>query len=757
MLLGLLGLLSLPLSAARAGEPIGVPCPPAGSDSFESDMNVLVDITGIGMESLILQGPVTVTRSAARRENGIDVIDTEIVAMSLTGEFMQMPVTLRVNPEESSLGEVRAQGPATCFPADSFFDVFVEIQIGALDPMVNLEPVRLQAGNLLKLPPLFDTYTHPPPSIPLVAKGTSGPVLATIEGESSHGPVQDPTFSIAAGGMLEPATGWLVPRPNTEGLSRSGLGLVDGDELNGISFGRDSIDVVPYTTLAFSVDPSSAGSPGSGVAQEAVTGEQESAEYVTFVNGSNQLLVEGSLLVPQTGNPGDDVDALVDQPASRVDTNDDQIPDQPVFITLAPGSPTLTALTASAGDILVTVGGMASIFATAADIGLQAGDDIDALCLMKTGLPGATLRPGSGPPAPPPPGAQTFDYMLFSLASGSPTLASQSRSSADIFVTDFSDSRPSISNDLVVYASASAIGVLASDEVNALKCLTPSVMIEITGDGDLDPDNDGSGCEDTEVQAGVFLDVGLANHDGNPLAVPAVSIGLFGFFSAWTVQNPAAGDYHGPYGYPGSGAESFMPTGDPAQLNFVGGPTDNCGLPHIHGGSFGLEGWDRFGFHDDPDGIACGHGVFIPSPFPIYTIPTRRSEVPVVAQQMVDLLNSLTFGAFQVSWHRYDGPTTVEFSECTDLTTRRAVLIFTGLSVTQFNIAMLGLYSGDDLTQPPNLGPAPPASNMGAPLPVRFGPPMRSFAPMLVPEPTSPLLWISALGVLGWLANRRRD
>jgi hypothetical protein len=106
--------------------------------------------------------------------------------------------------------------------------------------MVNLEPVRLQAGNLLKLPPLFDTYTHPPPSIPLVAKGTTGPVLATIEGESSHGPVQDPTFSIAAGGMLEPATGWLVPRPNTEGLSRSGLGLVDGDELKlGVRARRD--------------------------------------------------------------------------------------------------------------------------------------------------------------------------------------------------------------------------------------------------------------------------------------------------------------------------------------------------------------------------------------------------------------------------------------------------------------------------------------------------------------------------------------
>jgi hypothetical protein len=80
-LIALVGLLSSPFAAAHAGEPIGAPCPPAGSDSFESDMNVLVDISGIGMESLILQGPVTVTRSAPRKDNGVDVIDTEIVAM----------------------------------------------------------------------------------------------------------------------------------------------------------------------------------------------------------------------------------------------------------------------------------------------------------------------------------------------------------------------------------------------------------------------------------------------------------------------------------------------------------------------------------------------------------------------------------------------------------------------------------------------------------------------------------------------------
>jgi len=730
-------------------------CPPAGADSFDSLMNIEVQVDGLGMENLELEGLVTVVRDDARDDGGIDVIDTEIVAMTLTGEFMAMPITLRINPDESSLGEVRAQDPSSCFLADSFFDVFIEVEVSGLDPLVNLEPVRLEAGNLKALPPLFDTYTHPPSLISLVAKGTQGPVVATITGEASHGPMQDPTLSIATGGALEKATGWLVPVPNTVGLARAGLGLVDGDELNGISYGRDPIDEAPNTTLAFSVNSASAGKMNTGVAQQAASGAQESGEYVSYQGGSNLLLVEGSKLVP---NPSDDVDALVNEPASVVDTDGDMTPEQPVFLTLAPASPTLAALNpaATAGDILVTQDATISIFATAADIGLQSGDDIDAFCLMKTGLPDTTLRVGSGPPAAPPPGPQVFDSLLFSLASGSPTLAAQGLSSADVFVSDFSDNRPNVSNNLTVYASASDLGLLESDELNALKCLTPAVMIEISGDGDLDPDNDGSGCEDTEVSAGMMLDTGLVNHDGNHLAIPSAVIGAFGFYSAWSVQNPAAGDYHGPYGYPGSGAEFFMPTGDPAAVAFVGGPSDNCGLAHVHGGPFGIPGWDRFGLHDDPDTLACGHGVFIPSAFPIHTIPTRRSEVPVIAQQMVDFLNAMSLGLFQASWHRYNGPTTLDITECTSPTRKRAVLVFTGLAVTQFNLFMLGAYTGVDLTQSQGFAAAAATANSGAPLPVRLGPPMRTFPTNLVPEPSSRLLGFTALAVLGWLARRRR-
>ncbi len=262
--------------APRAGT-VPADCPPAGADAFESDMNVILDVQGIGTQSVDLSGPVTVIRGEPRLDGGVAVIDTEIVALELSGDFLGLSMVLRQNPEFSSAGEVRAQDPSSCFLADSFFDVFVEVEIqGFPARLVNLEPVRLVAGNLAKLPPLFDTYTHPPPAIPLVAKGTTGPILATVEGESSHAPTQRPTFSIADGGSLDPEAGYGLPKPPQITLSRAGLGLQAGDDLDALSFGSDAIDAAPHTTLAFSVDPLSEGAPGTGVAQEAATGEQES-------------------------------------------------------------------------------------------------------------------------------------------------------------------------------------------------------------------------------------------------------------------------------------------------------------------------------------------------------------------------------------------------------------------------------------------------------------------------------------------------
>lgn len=736
------------------------------SDHFESTMNVVLTVSGLGVQMVEVEGPVTVVLGERREEGGVGVIDTEIVAMELTGLFNANAITVRVNPERSSLGQVRAQGASSDFPANSYFDVFVEVEIAGFSSLlVNTVPVRVEAQGIQKLPPLFDTYTHPPPSIPLVAKNNpSGPAIASIAGASSHRPVQNPTFGIAAGGSLDAATLFRLPLPPPVALSRSGLGLQAGDDIDALSFGTDGIDVAGATTIAFSVSPSSQGSPNTGVAQQAALGRQEGAEFVTVLNDTNQTLVPAAAIVPQPDT--DDLDSLTDYPPSVVDLDADGDAENPVFFSLAPGSPTLGALGASAADLLVSVNGVVSVYASAAALGLTAADDVDALCLMKSGLPSTTLRAGSVASAVPAVGGLIFDAALFSLAPGSPRLGAQGHTAGDVFVTNFSNSRPNlVATPLALYADASDLGLLASDDVDAMKCLQPVVMFEVDGRGDLDGPGNGTGCGDlaSDVDVGVIADLGPRNTDADHLVAPSANFPDFDFWELWTVQNPAAGDYHGPYAYPDTAAADFADvTGafevlDPAtDVSFVGGPGDNCGRRHIHTNPFGFPG-DKFGLHLDPDVLACGHGVFVPAPFPIAIIPTRR-HVPTTAQLLLAIYKNYFVAMLpyvKLSWHAYSGPSTISApTDCAaDPAATRAVLIFEGLNTLQLNLTLAKF----GLLHPMGSGIAPLAGTPVEP-PIRIGQALRTLPPpFFTPEPGSLAGALAAAGSLGLLARRARN
>lgn len=730
---------------------------------FESEMTVVLEVPGFGTQTVELRGPTTVLVGERREDGGVGVVDTEVVAMQLEGDFLGQDVTVRASPDRSSVGEVRAQGAGDDFPADSFFDVFVEVELGALGVLVNLEPVRVQADDLRKLPPLFDTYRHPPPAIPLVAKSDpNGPVIASIQGESSHRPIEDPTFSLAAGGSLEPASGYGLPKPPTVRLTRAGLDLVAGDDIDAISYGVDGIDEPGATTLGFSVHPASAGAAGTGVAQQAALGTQEGAEFVSHVDSTNQLLVDPDLLVPVPAT--DDVDALVDYPASVVDTNGDGTPENPVFLSLAPGSPTLATLGASPADVLVSVGGVISIFATAASFGAQPGDDLDAMCLMKASWPNTTLRPGSTAADVPPPGGLLFDAMLFSLAPGSPTLAAQGHGPADLFLTNFSNSRPNLATTpLALYADAAELGLLQGDDLDALKCMRPVVMFELDGDGDLDGASNGAGCGDPgPIDAAIELDAGPRNVSTDPSAERGEEYGDFNFWNTWSIQNPVVSDYHGPYALPDTPEEDAgLVAGDPAvDVFFVGGPGDNCGLPHVHG-PFGYP-QDTFGFHADLDPLACGHGVFVPHPVPIQVIPTRR-DVPTVAHVLAALF-AARFGEPSIfpmlAWaaaHAYDGPrTNFDISECKIESRRRYILLLSGLAITQANLQWLPFQRFSQKALQRAGGGSVGDDGAVAP-PIRIGPALRTLQPPLfIPEPSAGAGALAAALALAALARRRR-
>lgn len=571
------------LGSQRAARAVA-PFPPAGLDAFDSEMSVVLSVQGSPTPSVIdLTGPVAVLRGAPVPGSGPTpcAIETELVQMDLVGTDPTFgTVRVRLDPERSSVGRVTAQGAACQHPASSFFDVFVVVEADTLPfQLQNLQPFRVAAQNLPRLPPLFDTYTHPPPSVPLVQVGNpgAGPV-ASIAGESTHRPVQDPTFSVAPGGPsgLDAADLLGIGNPPPTRISRVNLGLQAGDDLDALSYGLDVIDEPGVTTIAFSVDPASDGAPNSGVDREAskIPAEAHGDEFVSHFNGTNVELVDEGVLVLRSDQGGDDLEALTNQPARAVDVTGDGVPDRPVFFSLAPGSPTLAGLAASPADILVSGPGAASIFANASEIGLVAGDDVDAICLMKAGLPSPVLRYGFGAPGVPPAGNALTDWIVFSLAPGSPSLATLGVSPADLLVSKFAFAA-------VVWAEETQIGLLASDNLDALKCLTPASLFEIGG---------------VPVTGGlVFVGIGYYGQSGDPFASRT---DLFDF---WGTRDPQTGHRDGPFALPEAPDDAGLETLDPALQAWSGG--DNCCCFHKHG---------SFAGHGDQNPTACGHGVYEP-------------------------------------------------------------------------------------------------------------------------------------------------
>jgi hypothetical protein len=133
--------------------------PPAGLDLFESSMTLagyrLATPLGICPVDFDSHGPTCVQRSDPGTDpNGRDVIDIEIVAMQLRGTATVLadpncglppgPVEVNIyeDPGQSSLGAVTQSTPGIDFPAESFFDVYFQVEI--LDP--NGEPVLTLAG-----------------------------------------------------------------------------------------------------------------------------------------------------------------------------------------------------------------------------------------------------------------------------------------------------------------------------------------------------------------------------------------------------------------------------------------------------------------------------------------------------------------------------------------------------------------------------------------------------------------------------------
>jgi hypothetical protein len=266
------------------------------------------------------------------------------------------------------------------------------------------------------------------------------------------------SYSIERGGraMHHPADVLgLMPRVPSEAvqmpflrISCDSLGLTDDgcddgadgdqDDLDALSFGDDFALAQP-AELRFSVGPDAQGAPGSAVeaqrncppGQPGASPEAQGDEFGASLDGTNTLIFDGNGPVGscQPGFPLGLIEAL------GVHDN-------------------LDALSGSDRP---------ELYASAAELGLRAGDDIDGMCLREDG----DGEFGSG------------DQIYLSLSAGSPTLQTMGAGPGDVLAAGGS-----------VIVGAAALGLSLGDDIDALNCSRLLTRDGASGDVDCDADAD---------------------------------------------------------------------------------------------------------------------------------------------------------------------------------------------------------------------------------------------------------------------------
>jgi len=155
------------------------PCegfPAAGEDVMQTELSHRVRLFGLGPNGgdLICDadmiGPTTVDRSDPYidPDTGLCCIDTEIVAMRLEGnDPICGPVIITPCPDRPSTGQICAKSTDAAFPANSFFDVYMQIEIPNLGIVLkNCAPVRMECM-IDQIPPFNCFYQLRLSDVPL--------------------------------------------------------------------------------------------------------------------------------------------------------------------------------------------------------------------------------------------------------------------------------------------------------------------------------------------------------------------------------------------------------------------------------------------------------------------------------------------------------------------------------------------------------------------------------------------------------------
>ena len=138
--------------------------PPGGVDEFPAGVLLTLEMPSGGMSHITLNGPARMLRGDPHDSNGDGrmEIDTELVAMDLSGLSPLGAVRLRESPTRPSTGRMVQQAPGVDFPADSFFDVFFDITWDGGQTWTPLpQPVPIETA-ITAIPPILAHYNSPP-------------------------------------------------------------------------------------------------------------------------------------------------------------------------------------------------------------------------------------------------------------------------------------------------------------------------------------------------------------------------------------------------------------------------------------------------------------------------------------------------------------------------------------------------------------------------------------------------------------------
>jgi len=427
--------------------------PNAGLDAVDAAAVLRLNLRpGGGSEQTVTAfGAVRIRREdPATQPDGRTLVRTEIAAVALRGSSPEGAAVIRESPLRRSRGQVVQQTPGADFPADSFFDLFLEIETPQ-GVLTHHNPVRLEQA-IEALPPVQTAFRPEDGFAPVelfTADGASAGVLRDMV--LLLGP--SPSFSVAREGASGLASDAIFDAPAAERLNAGSLGLMPGGDIDGLSFGNDWVR--PVADVRFSVDAETLGAPGTAVRDKAGRGEASGDAFrvtsPSIVGGDNRLFVdEDGGSAPRFGLPAaEDVNALAGPPVSFVDPDGAGAPERPVYFSLRSGSPALAERGLSPADILVSTGaGPPPVFRSSTELGLIPSDDVDAFCLDAA-----------------------RNRVLFSLAPGSPTLLAAPAMPGDLFLA----SGPDVPRPPPVFAPAARLGLSETDNADALDCAAPEL------------------------------------------------------------------------------------------------------------------------------------------------------------------------------------------------------------------------------------------------------------------------------------------